>query len=430
MTQLVVGARKPEERLQEGQRLLQARLQLVDSPAQLLLDLQGVVPVLDVRVRAQDLQQRFVGRGLPVGDAVPGEPDHLTRGERRVKLEEQARLAHTGLTHDAHDLATSRLGTREAVAQQVDLSPSADERGEAALGADLHSAAPPPPPGHPVRVDGLALSLDREEAERLAPDVVGDQSVGGFRDQDRARLGEGLHAGREMSGVAHRRVVPAKVVADPADDDQPGVQSQAHVHFHALLALELRAVPADRLLDRQGRLDRPEGVVLQRHRRAEERHEAVPEVLVDGSLVAVDGGGHQPQHLVQDPMHELGADLLGEPGRIGEVGEQHGQLLALPLLGAARGQAALGEVRRSVGGRRRARPAGRLRRRLTRPHQHLAVLVDGHPARIHELGLEVGDVLVVEIEASLEGPIRYSLLLAQEVDHLDEEFVECHRTPP
>ena len=48
MPQLVVGARKPEERLQEGQRLLQGRVQLVDSPAELFLDLQGIIPVLDV----------------------------------------------------------------------------------------------------------------------------------------------------------------------------------------------------------------------------------------------------------------------------------------------------------------------------------------------------------------------------------------------
>ena len=53
------------------------------------------------------------------------------------------------------------------------------------------------------------------------------------------------------------------------------------------------------LLDLQRRLDRTPGVVLERYRRAEEGHNAIPEELIDSALVAV----HRVQENREDLVH-------------------------------------------------------------------------------------------------------------------------------
>jgi hypothetical protein len=86
------------------------------------------------------------------------------------------------------------------------------------------------------------------------------------------------------------------------------------------------------------------GVVLVCDRRAEERHDAVAGVLVDGALEAVHAVGQDLEEAVEDPVPRLGIDSLGELHRALHVREHHRHLLALALESGLRVQDLVGEV--------------------------------------------------------------------------------------
>jgi len=104
-------------------------------------------------------------------------------------------------------------------------------------------------------------------------------------------------------------------------------------------------------------------VIFEGKRRAEERHDAVAHDLVDGALVAMDGLDHPLEDRVQELPGLLRVPISQQLHRALEVGEEHGNLLALTLKRAPRRQDLLGEVfgRVGLGGGEAAR-RGRLRR--------------------------------------------------------------------
>ena len=75
--------------------------------------------------------------------------------------------------------------------------------------------------------------------------------------------------------------------------------------------------------------DRALGVVLVGHRRAEERHHVVADVLVDRAAEALHLLAQPPQRAVHQRLDRLGVHALGHGGVAGQVGEQHGHLAAL-----------------------------------------------------------------------------------------------------
>ena len=96
-------------------------------------------------------------------------------------------------------------------------------------------------------------------------------------------------------------------------------------------------------------------MVLMGERRAEQRHDPVAHHLVDGALVAVDGLHHPFEHGIEDLARFLGIAVGEQLHRALEVGEQHGDLLALALergfgredlLGEVLGRVGLGELKR------------------------------------------------------------------------------------
>ena len=66
----------------------------------------------------------------------------------------------------------------------------------------------------------------------------------------------------EPHDSATRRAVHAQVVADPAHDDRPRVEPDAHLEREPALRLELPAVLADRALDPERGLDGASRAVL------------------------------------------------------------------------------------------------------------------------------------------------------------------------
>src|SRR5262249_35280234 len=83
--------------------------------------------------------------------------------------------------------------------------------------------------------------------------------------------------------------------------------------------------------------------------RAEQRHEAVAEKLVDRALVTVHLGERGLEEGVDQNVHALGAEPLGEARGADEVAEEHGDGLTLALQRTTRGEDPVGEVPRRVG---------------------------------------------------------------------------------
>ena len=65
------------------------------------------------------------------------------------------------------------------------------------------------------------------------------------------------------------------------------------------------------------------GVVLVRDRRAEEREDAVTGELRERAAEALDLLAHQPHDVVEEELGPLGAELLRDGRRAGDVGDEH-----------------------------------------------------------------------------------------------------------
>ncbi len=114
----------------------------------------------------------------------------------------------------------------------------------------------------------------------------------------------------------------------------------------ALRSAQLRAA----FLHVERRATRPERVVLVGDRRAEDRHDAVAQHLVDRALVGVHGVHHHLLERIEQRAHFFRIEVLHEVGRPLDVGEQDGHLLALAFDRGAGAQDLLGEQRGRVPG--------------------------------------------------------------------------------
>ena len=112
-------------------------------------------------------------------------------------------------------------------------------------------------------------------------------------------------------------------------------------------AAQLLGVPAHRLLHAERGVAGAHRVVLVGDRRAEERHDAVAHDLVHRALVAVDRLHHPLEHGIEEPARLLGIAVGEQLHRALEVGEEHGDLLALALEGV---RATSGSSRRGAWG--------------------------------------------------------------------------------
>jgi hypothetical protein len=198
-------------------------------------------------------------------------------------------------------------------------------------------------------LDGVREALHRDGPERLHLDVaLGEPHglAGQPRGPGRREL---LHAGRQMRGLPHGRVVHAEIAADRPHHDLAGVQADADLHFHTLCTAQLVRVALHGLLHPERGVTRAHRVVLVSERRSEERHEPIAHHLVDRALVAVHGVHHALEHGIQDPPRVLRVAVGEQLHRTLQIGEDHGHLLALAFKGGLRSQDPLREVLRGVG---------------------------------------------------------------------------------
>ena len=128
------------------------------------------------------------------------------------------------------------------------------------------------------------------------------------------------------------------------------------------MRLELAAEVLHGALHAQGGVHRPARAVFVGNGGTEQRHNAVARVLVDGALEAVYLSANQPEAVIHDLVHHFGIEVPGQGREAGRIGEEYGDLLALPFQGTAAGENLVGQVFGCVRVRRALRRASRRQR--------------------------------------------------------------------
>ena len=165
-----------------------------------------------------------------------------------------------------------------------------------------------------------------------------------------------------MGRLAYR-VVHVEIAPDRAHHHLTGVQSNADLDRHALVATHAFGVPLHGLLHAQGGIARADCVILVGHGCPEERHDPVAHHLIHRALVAMDGLHHSLEDRIENLARFLGIAIGEELHGALEVGEEDRDLLALALERGFRREDLLGEMLRGVGlGRGEARLSWRFRR--------------------------------------------------------------------
>jgi len=114
-----------------------------------------------------------------------------------------------------------------------------DKARQAAVGAHLDARAQRPDALQLVDAQGVVHAFHREQPQVAEPEQPLHQPRGVLAQVRLARIGQLLHALRQPDRVALRRVVHAQIVADLADHDRAGVETDAHGKLQAALAFEV-----------------------------------------------------------------------------------------------------------------------------------------------------------------------------------------------
>jgi hypothetical protein len=343
-----LGVRRAQEVEEQRQAVLERPVDLSHAAGGPLANLPGRSERLDSQERPQQIQHRkerhatTVGRALRLEHLEPACPAVL--GE----LPAESALPHASIADDRRRAPAPRLDLGEQRFEAAELLPPTHERREAAAPREIEARTQRTRPQQSEDADGLTGAFDLHLPEVLQLEEPLDESRGGFRDQDLAAGGEILHASGEPHREALRGVVHAKVVADLADHDLPGVESRAHRELDTARA-ELLRVDAQALGEVERRVTGATGVVLVGEGRPEERHDPVAGVLVDGAFEAVDALGEDREEAIEDRVPLFGLDPLRDLHGALDVHEQHRDVLALALQGASRSEDAIGEMAGGVG---------------------------------------------------------------------------------
>ena len=198
-------------------------------------------------------------------------------------------------------------------AEQRPLVDPADER---------HVAAHRPEPGgvgagDEPRLLVLLAAAQAGDAERLAVDRRRAQGDGGGAGEHATGRRQRLQPRRRVHDVAHRRVVGP---GEDADEHLAGVEADAHLDRRVGAGLGDEA--GQRVLHPQRGPHGALGVVLVGDRRAEQGDDGVAEQLVDAPAERLDVGDQPFEARLDEALHPLGVEVLGQRRVADEVGEQ------------------------------------------------------------------------------------------------------------
>ena len=133
----------------------------------------------------------------------------------------------------------------------------------------------------------------------------------------------------QARGEVHRIAgdAVAAVAGAAAGHDLAAGDADVHVQVTTELAAQIRHGVADR----ERGAHRPLRIVAVGDRRAEHRHCAVADVLVDSAPESLDQAVDQAEEAVGHLVHRLGPELVGQAGVPGQVAEQHAHLPPLAV---------------------------------------------------------------------------------------------------
>ena len=202
----------------------------------------------------------------------------------------------------------------------------ADQRADTAPGGgflrllDAFSEQPPPP-------HRTLLALERQLTQRREVEPASREPVGELAHVGLPRRGHGLESLGQVHRVPENRIV-TDLPAEHPGDDPPRVDPHMKPETRGL-GREFRECPGELGMHTQGDHHCPDGVILQRHRRAEDDEQGVPGVL-----------GHVPAQVLRhrrqpgderadDLVQLVGIEPVGQRGEAREVGEHGADQTAL-----------------------------------------------------------------------------------------------------
>jgi hypothetical protein len=233
------------------------------------------------------------------------------------------------------------------VTNRIAPAPSRAARARSRVSASLQSPIPPhdrslialdPSGGHRrcrrgedgSRADGSGLPLELELLRRPPLEKRFHAFEGLLADENRAGIGEGLEPGGDVHGVTHGAVLNPRTGADGAHQDGSGFDADPDAE-----SVDLPASP-DLLGEVRHLLDDPEGsqqgalgVVLVRHRSAEEGEHAVAGQILHGAAERLDGTDDPPDRVSHHELELLRLQSFPKRGGSHEVGEERGHETSL-----------------------------------------------------------------------------------------------------
>jgi hypothetical protein len=132
-----------------------------------------------------------------------------------------------------------------------------------------------------------------------------------------------LQARGHIDRIAERVVEDVRRRVASRNHDRARVDGDAGAKLESVSGRDLRSVVIERFADREGSADGVLRVVLVRDGCAEKRQDAVARQLRDGTAEALDLLAHQLHDVVENELRSLGAELLGDRRRAGDVGHEY-----------------------------------------------------------------------------------------------------------
>ena len=203
--------------------------------------------------------------------AAPFDPRVRYIAQSGMKLLDQARLTEARLADDRYQLPVALPRALPAPHQHGHFLVATHERGEMALPRAASAAACP---NETKQYHRLRHALEFMPAALLGDEQAGDLPLHPRRHHDRTRLGQRLRPRRDIRHVAENFARCIHHHRPQLDGNARGKRGLSGV---GVLAVQLGQRP----LDRERRTDRALGIILLRHRVAEQRHQAVAELLGD-----------------------------------------------------------------------------------------------------------------------------------------------------
>ena len=274
----------------------------------------------DARLGLDDLRERPERDAVPVCQAAA-----LTPGDQLwIRVDDPLQLIDEPALPDPRDadqreqLRRTRVScTVEGVLYDGQLALTAYEL-RACLVGDVDSEARTSCDCRPD-ANGLGLTLRLDRRCRLEVDGGTGRAKGRLVDQDAVHWGGALQASGRVDDVA--RCHAFSCIGTRVERDERLTCRDPHAELEFFLEREVA--------DRKGCANGALGIVLVRRRRAEQRHDRVPDELLDRAAVALELRANALVVGPKDGLDVLGIHRLGPRGEPHEVAEDDRHDLAL-----------------------------------------------------------------------------------------------------